>query len=85
MADDPTERAKRYRQKAEEITREAQRSTLARSEFLHVARCWEALAEHFESTAKLATLKTPDGTGGNQSDPLRAQSGGVRCNRGRSL
>ena len=36
MADDPTERAKRYRQKAEEITREAQRSTLARSEFLHV-------------------------------------------------
>lgn len=60
MADDHNARAMRYRQKAEEVTREAMRSTLARSQFLHVARCWEALAEHFEATAKLAALKTPD-------------------------
>jgi hypothetical protein len=60
MADNPDERAKRYRQKAEEVTREALRSTLARNEFLHVARCWEALAEHFESTAKLSALKAAD-------------------------
>jgi hypothetical protein len=60
MADDPNERARRYRQKAEEVTREALRSSLARNEFLHVARCWEALAEHFEATAKLTALKPAD-------------------------
>jgi hypothetical protein len=57
MAHDPNERAKLYRQKAAEVTREAMRSTLARNDFLHVARCWEALAEHFETIAKLPDLK----------------------------
>ena len=57
MGDDPNERAKRYRQKAEEITLEAMRSTLARNQFLQVARCWEVLAEHFEASARLDAYK----------------------------
>ena len=81
MPDDPNERAKRYRLKAEETAREAIRSTLARSEFLHVARCWEALAEHFESTAKLSAFSTPDWKATCRS--LRARSGDTSCDRRR--
>ena len=57
MGDDPHARAKHCRQKAEEVMREAMRSTVARADFLRVAQSWETLAEHFEADARISLLR----------------------------
>lgn len=61
MSDDPNARAKHCRQKAEEVVREAMRSTVARNDFLRVARGWELLAEHFETDARITAMRSRAG------------------------